>query len=101
MFVGIERGIEGAEPIRSLDDVAHFEHRIARTGIVAIGTLACPSCDVPVALGDARVSPRDLLACPYCEHHGPARDFLSLETPVRPTRVAVRITMPERSASRV
>jgi hypothetical protein len=35
-----------------------------------------------------------VLACPFCDHHGFARDFLSLDPPVRPTRVAVRITMP-------
>jgi hypothetical protein len=53
-----------------------------------------------VALGDSRVSPRDPLMCPFCAHGAPARDFLSLEPPVRPTRVAVRITMPRVSASR-
>jgi hypothetical protein len=100
--VGIQRGIDDSEPIRPIgDEVSHEEHRAARTGIVAVGTLACPSCDAPVALGEMRVSPRDPLACPFCDLHAPARDFLSLEPPVRPTRVAVRITMPHRHASRV
>lgn len=93
--MGIQRGIDDNEPIRPIgDDVSHEEHRVARTGVVAIGTLACPSCDAPVALGDTRVRPVDVLACPFCDHHGPARDFLSLEPPVRPMRVAVRITLP-------
>jgi hypothetical protein len=93
--MGLQRGIDDNEPIRPIgDEVSHEEHRIARTGVVAVGTLACPSCDAPVALGESRVKPSDVLACPFCDHHGFARDFLSLEPPVRPTRVAVRITMP-------
>ncbi|MEA2421092.1 MAG: hypothetical protein QOF55_191, partial [Thermoleophilaceae bacterium] len=63
----------------------------------AVGTLACPSCDAPVALGDTRVAPPDPLACPFCDHHAPARDFLSLAAPVRPARVVVRVTMRERA----
>ena len=94
--MGLERGIDGSEPVRpGVDDVVHVEHRVARTGIVAVGTLACPSCDAPVALGDTRVSPPDPLSCPFCAHHGAARDFLSLEPPVRPARVFVRITTPQ------
>jgi hypothetical protein len=100
--MGLQRGIDDSEPIRPIgDDVTHEEHRVARTGVVALGTLACPSCDAPVALGESRVSPRDPLMCPFCLHGAPARDFLSLEPPVRPTRVAVRITMPHVPASRV
>ena len=99
--MGIQRGIDDSEPIRPIgDEVSHEEHRATRTGIVAVGTLACPECDAPVALGESRVSPRDRLGCPFCDHHAPARDFLSLEPPVRPTRVAVRITARHRSAAR-
>ena len=99
--MGLQRGIDDSEPIRPIgDEVSHEEHRVARTGIVALGTLACPWCDAPIALGESRVSPRDPLMCPFCAHGAPARDFLSLEPPVRPMRVAVRITMPHVSASR-
>jgi len=99
--MGLQRGIDGSEPIRPIGDgVTHEEHRVARTGIVALGTLACPSCDAPVAIGASRVSPRDPLMCPFCAHGAPARDFLSLEPPVRPTRVAVRVTMPHAVPSR-
>ena len=64
--MGIQRGIDDSEPIRPVgDEVSHEEHRAARTGIVAVGTLACPECDAPVALGETRVSPRDLLGCPF------------------------------------
>ena len=94
--MGLQRGIDDNEPIRPIgDEVAHEEYRATRTGVVAVGTLACPACDAPVALGETRVRPADVLACPFCDHHGPARDVLSLEPPVRPTRVAVRITMPQ------
>ena len=99
--MSIQRGIDENEPIRPIgDEVSHEEHRVTRTGVVAIGTLACPQCDAPIAIGDDRVSPRDLLMCPFCAHGGPARDFLSLEPPVRPTRVAVRVTARHVSASR-
>jgi hypothetical protein len=101
--MGLHRGIDGSEPVRpdSEGRVVHEEVRTARSSIVAYGTLACPSCDAPVALGDSRVKPREVLACPFCDHHGPARDFLSLRAPTRPARVAVRVTMrrPARSAA--
>jgi hypothetical protein len=71
--------------------IVHVERRIVAGGIVAHGTLACPECDAPVALAGERVTPRDVLACPFCDHHGLARDFLSLSTPGRPARVVVRI----------
>jgi hypothetical protein len=62
-----------------------------RSTVVAHGTLACPSCDAPVALGNTRVAPPDPIDCPFCDHHAPAREFLSLRTPGRPARVVVRI----------
>jgi len=100
--VGLHRGIDGSEPIRiGADEIAHQEHRIARSTVVAVGTLACPSCDAPVALGGERVAPPDPLYCPFCDHQGPSRDFLSLDPPVRPTRVAVRSTAQHVSPSRV
>jgi uncharacterized paraquat-inducible protein A len=67
------------------------EQRRARTNLLAVGTIACPHCDVPVALPAQPLTPVDVLACPYCAHTAPLRDFLSLEAPSRPTRVAVRV----------
>jgi hypothetical protein len=58
---------------------------------LAIGTLACPSCDAPVLPAPAGNSPADPLACGYCGEVAPVRDFLSLDEPTRPTRVAVRL----------
>lgn len=93
--MSLHRSIDGAEPVRpdSEGRVVHEERRLARTGIVAVGTLACPWCDAPVALGAQRVTPSDPLDCPFCDHHGAAREFLSLDAPTRPARVAVRITV--------
>jgi hypothetical protein len=39
------------------------------------------------------MSPRDAMACGFCDHSGAVRDFLSLAEPTRPTRVAVRIRL--------
>jgi hypothetical protein len=94
--MALERSIGGSsEPVRpdSEGRVVHEEVRTARSSIVAYGTLACPSCDAPVALGEERISPPDPLSCPFCTHHAPARDFLSLRAPTRPQRVAVRVLM--------
>ena len=70
----------------------HEKRRAEDAWRLATGTLACPECDAPVALGNTRVKPSDPLACPFCAHHGAARDFLSLKAPTRPARVAVRVT---------
>jgi hypothetical protein len=75
--------LAGAEEIR------HFT-RSARLGS---GTLACPRCDVPVALAGGPVSPAEPLGCPFCGHDGAVRDFLSLAAPSRPARVVVTVTM--------
>ena len=63
----------------------------ARTGHLASGTLACPRCDAPVALAAGTASPADALGCPFCAHSASVRDFLSLTSPTRPARVAVRV----------
>jgi hypothetical protein len=68
-----------------------IEERRIRSGLLATGTLACPLCDAPVALAGAVAGPAHQHACPYCDHAGAVRDFLSLESPSRPARVAVRL----------
>lgn len=68
-----------------------IEERRVRSGHLATGTLACPLCDAPVALAGAFAGPSDPLGCPYCDHAGAVRDFLSLGEPSRPARVAVRV----------
>ncbi len=68
------------------------KRRAVRSGQLATGTIACPSCDAPVALGDRALSLTDRLACPFCATAGPVRDFLSLAVPTRPTRVVIRVS---------
>ena len=91
--MALHGSLDGSDPVRpdSEGRLVHEERRIVRSGIVAHGTLACPSCDAPVALAGARVAPPDPIDCPFCDHHAAAREFLSLITPGRPARVAVRL----------
>lgn len=63
---------------------------------LASGTLACPSCDAPVAVGSQAVSVTATIACPYCARSGPLREFLSLAAPTRPARVIVRVALSRR-----
>ncbi len=67
------------------------KRRAVRSGQLATGTIACPSCDAPVAIGERPLSLTDLLACPFCATSGPVREFLSLSAPTRPTRVVIRV----------
>jgi hypothetical protein len=91
--VSLRGNLDGSQPVRpdSEGRLVHEERRAVRSGVVAYGTLACPSCDAPVALAGARVAPPDLVDCPFCDHRAAAREFLSLRTPGRPARVAVRV----------
>jgi hypothetical protein len=78
-----------------MERIGHFEKREdERSQIVAVGTLACPECDAPVAPGPLPLAPHDVLNCPVCGHAGAVRDFLSLAQPSRPARVAVRVSLP-------
>jgi hypothetical protein len=76
------------------------QHRAIRSDRVCEGTLACAHCDAPVSPGEATLSLGDLLSCPFCGYAGPVRDFLSLAAPTRPARVIVRLSLPQRSATR-
>jgi hypothetical protein len=73
------------------DGIGHEEIRPGHSGLLAVGTLACPHCDLPVSPGDEPLTLRDVVACAYCGHAGVVRDFLSLATPTRPARVEIRL----------
>jgi hypothetical protein len=93
--VSLQRGIDGAEPLR-FEPVARLDgtYELRRSELpwrLGTGTLACPRCDAPVAPGDAPLAPADAVACPYCDHGGRVRDFLSLDDPARPARVEIRV----------
>lgn len=85
------RSNDDADPVARPHGPHRVERRTAYSTRLATGTLACPVCDAPVALLDGPVTPGQALACPYCEHLGAVRDFLSLKPPARPTRVTVRV----------
>ncbi len=89
--MALQRGIEDGPEQTGRARVGEEERRIARTSLLARGTLACPSCDAPVAPVEPAMAPPDSLACPYCAHAGAVRDFLSLGAPTRPARVDVRV----------
>jgi hypothetical protein len=92
--VSIDRSAERPDPIRTGPYAGAIEERRARSTLLGAGTLACPHCDVPVALGGGRAAPADPLDCPYCGHYGAVRDFLSLAAPTRPAHVEVRVVLP-------
>jgi hypothetical protein len=90
--VTFQRGIDGSgDPLRAQPLAGEHEIRLGRSRQLATGTLACPECDAPVA-PSGRLTPADPLLCPYCLHHGRAREFLSLAPPSRPARVVVTVT---------
>jgi uncharacterized Zn-finger protein len=99
--MGLHRGIDGSEPVRS-GPVGHVDvdPRVARVGTLGSGTVACPACDAPVAIGPVPMRPHQPLSCPYCGRRGALREFLSLAAPTRPARVEVRLCFrPSRSPS--
>jgi hypothetical protein len=89
--MAFERRTDGWDAARAEPMTHLHEERRRRAGHLGTGTLACPTCDAPVALATGYAGPADPLACPYCDHGGPLRDFLSLEAPSRPARVTVRV----------
>lgn len=99
-----QRGIDGSEPVRARPIAARpgaYEDRAAgRPFDVAAGTLACPRCDAPVALGRRAASFAEELDCPFCRYAAPLRDFLSLAAPTRPARVVVRAVARSRHVGR-
>jgi len=93
--VSLQRGLESSEPARP-DPVGRLsgtqeERRVTRSSLLAVGTLACPECDAPVAPVGAPLTPAAVLGCPFCGHHARVRDFLTLGAPTRPARVEVRV----------
>jgi hypothetical protein len=93
--MGLHRGIDGSEPVRPQPvgrvAGAAVDPSVARVQKLGTGTLACPGCDAPVALGAGARRPHDALSCPFCGCAGALRDFLSLAAPTRPARVEIRL----------
>ena len=81
-------------PLQARVAVGHEEKRRSiRSTRLGTGTLACGRCDAPIAIGPATLPIGAELICPYCDHRGPVREFLSLAVPTRPARVAVRVRL--------
>jgi hypothetical protein len=90
---GAGRASDGDHDLNRQPVSAHYEERRStRTGRLCGGTLACDHCDAPIDPGHEPISLGQTLTCPFCQRRGPARDFLSLASPTRPARVAVRIS---------
>lgn len=83
---------DGSERVGGLSGPDEIRH-VSRTSTLAVGTLACPSCDAPVSLS-GRLSPASELLCPFCGTAGRVRDFLTLGAPTRPAHVVVRVVSP-------
>jgi hypothetical protein len=84
---------EGADPVGGLGGPEEIR-RVARTSTLAVGTLACPTCDAPVSPGHARLGPASPLACPFCGHAARVRDFLTLGAPTRAAHVVIKVVSP-------
>lgn len=84
---------DGSEPVGRASGSEEIR-RVGRTSTMAVGTLACPSCDAPVAPGPHRLGPASPLACPFCDHAARVRDFLTLGAPTRPAHVVVKVVTP-------
>jgi len=90
---GAGRASDGDFDLNREPVTAHHEERPAtHSGRVCGGTLACDRCDAPIDPGSAAITLGQTLTCPFCRRRAPARDFLSLASPTRPARVAVRIS---------
>ena len=75
--------------------VAGAHRRLLRDGaqVLAHGALICPSCSIPLAAAvPLPVGAR--LACGYCEHTAPAREFLTedvYDTPGNEAQLVARL----------
>ncbi|HEX8975137.1 MAG TPA: hypothetical protein VF781_01385 [Solirubrobacteraceae bacterium] len=94
------RGFHSTSPLRQrltlpprAAAVHEHERHPREAGHLGVGTLACPRCDAPVAIGPGPRAIVECLRCPYCDNHGPVRDFLSLGAPTRPARVELRVRL--------
>jgi hypothetical protein len=87
------RSGDDAEPLGGLGGSEEIR-RVGRTSTLAVGTLACPGCDAPVAPGPHRLGISTSLECPYCGHLGRVRDFLTLGAPSRPAHVLIKVVAP-------
>jgi hypothetical protein len=91
--VSLHRPADGSGPLdpASRGSTSHEERRDSRSTKLASGSLACPRCDAPPLPPLQTLLPADRIACGFCLHEAPVREFLTLGDPVRPTVVAVHV----------
>jgi hypothetical protein len=80
--MSIVRDFDGEQPERP-QGTEHFVPRKSERRMrnaIARGSLACPSCDVPVVSGGS-IPIAARVRCPFCRSVHPARAFVRLETP--------------------
>ena len=61
--------------------------------VLARGAMICPSCALPIS-PRARLRPKAGMRCGFCDHAGPAHDFVRgdvVDTPANEVRVVARI----------
>jgi hypothetical protein len=79
--MSIVREFDGEQPERP-QGTEHFVPRKSERrvpGAVARGSLACPSCDLPVVAGGT-IPIAARMRCPFCRTVHSARSFVRLET---------------------
>ncbi len=62
--------------------------------VLARGAMLCPGCALPIA-PPARVRPKASMRCGFCDHSGPAHEFVRgdvIDTAANEVRVVARIT---------
>jgi hypothetical protein len=95
--MALQRDMDGSEPLRPqpVERLAGPEERRESRDAweLAVATFGCPACDAPLLPDPVGMAPADPISCGYCLHAGSVRDFLSLEQPARPARVAVRVRL--------
>ena len=58
--------------------------------VLARGTLACPSCALPISPAP-RVAPRAILRCAFCDHEAIALEFLRKDVIDAPASEAILV----------
>jgi hypothetical protein len=86
------RGDDGTDPLGRLGGPDEIRN-VSRSSTLAVGTLACPTCDAPVS-PSGRLTPASALTCPFCGESGHVRDFLTLGAPTRAAHVVIKIISP-------
>jgi hypothetical protein len=87
-------GRGGRDPLSQIPGAHEEDRRTSHSTLLGLGTLACNRCDAPVAPAGRALSPADAIECPYCRQRATVREFLSLEPPTRPARVAIHVRRP-------